>query len=499
MTLKAVVIGSGFAGISAATRLADSGVRVIVLEKNSEPGGRARMFEEKGFKYDMGPSWYWMPDVFDKYFAQFGKKTSDYYHLHRLDPSYRVFFGNNDFVDLPAGSEAVGDLFEQWEPGSKAKLSAFLKEAAFKYKVGMDDMVHRPSLSFTEFLDKKVIANAPGLHMFRSFSAYVKKYFKHPKIVSLLEFPVLFLGAKPEHTPALYSIMNYADIEGGTWYPMGGMHEIVRAMLDLAREKGVEFRCSSPVESILTIGNRATGVVVNGQTIEADIVISGADYHHTENQLTPPHQRNYTEKYWDKRVLAPSSLLYYIGMKGKVEGLLHHNLFFDESLADHAVEIYDHPEWPAKPLFYVCCPSKTDPSVAPAGDENLFVLIPVSTELEDTAEVREKYFQIVMDRLQTHLGRDLRNDIVYRHDFARSNFIEEYHSFKGNAYGLANTLRQTAFLKPKMKNSKIKNLYYTGQLTTPGPGVPPSIISGLVAAKLALKENVLSTHTLTTV
>lgn len=489
MSKSAIVIGSGFAGLSAATFLARSGVEVTLFEKNETPGGRARLFEQNGFRFDMGPSWYWMPDVFEKYFEAFGKKVADYYQLERLDPSYRVFFGKGDIIDIPAGAEAVGNLFEDIEPGSKAKLLAFLKEAAFKYHVGMSDMVHRPSLSFMEFIDRKVLANAPGLHLLRSFSAYVKKYFSHPKIISLLEFPVLFLGAKPENTPALYSIMNYADIEGGTWYPMGGMNEIVIAMVSLAEEMGVNIQCSANVEKILNSGGRAKGVRVNGHDVFADVVISAADYHHTENALTEPSLRNYSEKYWNKRVMAPSSLLYYIGIDKKVDGLLHHNLFFDESLAQHATEIYDTSEWPSKPLFYVCCPSKTDPSVAPEGYENLFVLIPVSTELEDNEEMREKYFGVVMDRLNIHLGNDLRSHIIYRRDFARSNFIEEYNSFKGNAYGLANTLRQTAFLKPSMKSKKLSNLYYTGQLTTPGPGVPPSLISGEVVAGLAMKEN----------
>jgi phytoene desaturase len=489
MSHQVIVIGSGFAGLSAATSLAHAGLKVLLLEKNAEPGGRARMMETDGFRFDMGPSWYWMPDVFEDYFARFGKKPSDYYNLVRLDPSYRVFFGKDDTVDLPAGTDAVANLFESMEPGAGAKLRSFLKEAEFKYRVGMSDMVHRPSLSFAEFLDRKVIANAPGLHLFRSFSTYIKKYFKNERILRLLEFPVLFLGAKPEKTPALYSIMNYADIDGGTWYPMGGMNEIVRAMVALAEEKGVEIQCSAPAEKILTEGNRATGVrLANGEELRADVVISGADYHHTESALTPGEKRNYSEAYWDKRVLAPSSLLYYIGVNRRVAGLLHHNLFFDESLAVHAVDIYDKPAWPDKPLFYVCCPSKTDASVAPGGMENLFVLIPVSPELHDTPEVRERYYQIVMDRLQMHLGTDLRPDVAYRRDFARSEFISDYNSFKGNAYGLANTLRQTAFLKPKLKNKHLRNLYYTGQLTTPGPGVPPSIISGLVVAKLALNE-----------
>jgi len=487
MPEKIIVIGSGFSGLSAAASLAKQGFNVQVIEKNDSVGGRARMFHEQGFAFDMGPSWYWMPDVFEDFFAAFGKKTSDYYDLKRLDPSYRVILGPKDFWDIPADPVELRKFFDSVEPGASERLDKFLSEAEFKYQIGVKEIVYKPSLSPWEFADIRIAKGALKLHMFSSFSAYVRKFFRHPGLIKLMEFPVLFLGAKPEKTPALYSIMNYADMQLGTWYPMGGMHEIVKAMHALACELGVKFITSSPVTEIVVGNNRTTGVQCGDVFYPADYVVASADYHHVEQKLLPARFRKYTEKYWNSRVMAPSSLLFYLGIDGEIPGLLHHNLFFDEDFGPHAAAIYDTPEWPEKPLFYVCCPSKTDSSVAPAGKENIFILIPTAPGLKDPEEIREKYFHLVMERLEKFTGVSIRDKVVYKKSFATSNFISDYNSFKGNAYGLANTLRQTAFLKPKMRTSKLKNLVYAGQLTTPGPGVPPSLISGRVAAAEILK------------
>ena len=351
----------------------------------------------------------------------------------------------------------------------------------------MREFVTKPSLSFTEFLSLDIAKKGLSLDLFKPISKHVRQFFTHPKLIELLEFPVLFLGAKPEKTPALYSLMNYADMALGTWYPMGGMNKIIEGMVSVAQEMGVKFHVNSNVEEIVIEKNKTRGIKVNGKLKTADFVISGADYHHTETLLLPEF-RNYKEQYWDKRVMAPSSLLYYVGLNKKVEGIKHHNLFFDESFVDHAIEIYDTHKWPEKPLFYICNPSKTDNNVAPEGKENLFFLIPVSTELkEDTEEVRKRYFDLICERLKKHTGEDIRENIEVYESFAHSDFVTEYNSFKGNAYGLANTLQQTAFLKPKCKNKKVSNLYYTGQLTVPGPGVPPSIVSGKIVSELIKK------------
>ncbi|MTI22516.1 phytoene desaturase [Fulvivirga sp. RKSG066] len=481
MKKSIAVIGSGFAGLSAACCLARDGHEVTVFEKNDSAGGRARKFEIDGFTFDMGPSWYWMPDVFENFFNQFGKSVGDYYTLERLDPSYRVYFGQNDALDIPANLQKVYELFESIEPGSSEQLKKFLKEAAYKYEVGINELVYKPGKSLSELASLKLAKGVFKLHVFKSIASYIRKYFKHPKLIQLLEFPVLFLGAMPSNTPALYSLMNYADIELGTWYPKGGMHKVIEGMVTLAKELGVKFQFNSPVETIVMNSVKAKGLKVNGEQLNFDYIVGGADYEHIEQTLLPPKFRKYSPKYWDKRDMAPSSLIFYLGLDKKIDHLLHHNLFFDEPFEQHAQQIYETPQWPDKPLFYTCVPSKTDNTVAPEGKENIFILIPVAPNLEDTDIVREAYYDIVMDRMETLTGQNIRDHVIYKRSYAHNDFKADYNAFKGNAYGLANTLRQTANLKPSM-HSKVKNLLYTGQLTVPGPGVPPSLISGQVVA-----------------
>jgi len=482
-----VVIGSGFAGLSAASVLAKAGYQVTILEKNDQAGGRARVWEQGGFKFDMGPSWYWMPDIFDNYFALFNKKTTDFYDLKRLDPGYQIYFGKDDCIKIPASMEKLEQLFEQEEPGSSQNLREFLKQAAYKYKVGMGEYVFRPSHSITEFIDFRLIKESFRIQMLTSMSKHVRKFFKNPKLIKLLEFPVLFLGATPQNTPAMYSMMNYADLALGTWYPMGGMHEIVKAMVKTAQGQGAEIKLNHEVLKIETENGKIKYLITNQGIVNADFVIAGADYEHVEQVLLDKKNRDYDQKYWESRTMSPSSLLFYIGLNRKVAGIQHHNLFFDEDFELHAEEIYTDPKWPQKPLFYVSCASKTDATVAPEGCENLFFLMPVAPALKDDEVTREHYFNLMLNRFEKITGQEIRNSIVVKRGYAHQDFIADYHSFKGNAYGLANTLSQTAFFKPAMQSKKIKNLLFTGQLTVPGPGVPPALISGQVAAQEAIK------------
>ncbi len=489
MAKEIVVIGSGFSGLSAACNLAAEGFDVTILEKNSVPGGRARQYESQGFTFDMGPSWYWMPDVFEQFFARFGRKVSDYYTLRRLDPSYRVFFGPGDLLDVPADMGELEAMFERLEPGSTPKLRKFLSEASYKYRVGMNEFVHKPSHSIFEFADWRILGSLFRLQMFTSISKHIRSLFRHEKLIQLLEFPVLFLGATPQKTPALYSLMNYADLALGTWYPEGGMFKIVEGMVAVAKELGVKILLDQEVSRIQTENGRVSRVLTTaGQSFAADAVVGAADYHHLETDLLQTADRNYSKRYWDTRVMAPSCLIFYVGVSKRLDNLRHHNLFFDEDFGRHSREIYDTPKWPERPLFYVSVPSLSDPTVAPPGCENLFILIPVAPGLEDTPAIREHYSNLVMQRLSQLTGQRVGEAVVYRKAYAHNDFVRDYHAFRGNAYGLANTLLQTAFLKPRLRNRKISNLFYTGQLTVPGPGVPPAIISGQVVAREVSKE-----------
>lgn len=479
---KVIVIGAGFSGLSTATELASKGYEVEIFEKNEQAGGRARVFQKKGFIFDMGPSWYWMPDIFDQYFERFGKKTSDYYTLKRLDPSYSVILSDQEVVDMPADYQQLRSLFESIEPGAANALDRFLEQAAYKYKVGIQEFVWKPSISITEFLSLRLLVDAIRMDVFQSFYTHVRKYFKSSTLLKLMEFPILFLGAISQNTPAMYSLMNFAEIKLGTWYPMGGMHMIVKGMVELAKSKGVQIRLNTQVTGFSIVGGEVKGVKTENGVFEADAVVASADYHHVETLLGEAH-RNYDENYWDKRVMAPSSLLFYLGINKRLPRLKHHNLFFDRDFSVHSHEIYTDPAWPSDPLFYASAPSVTDPSVAPEGSENIFLLIPVAPDLVDTEEMREKYFDQLMDRLEAYCGVSIRDSIVFKRSYAHQDFKQDYHAFKGNAYGLANTLMQTAFLKPSLKNKKLGNMFYTGQLTVPGPGVPPSLISGIVVAK----------------
>lgn len=488
MSLKIIIVGSGISSLSAASFLSKEGHDVTIIEKNETIGGRARKFSVDGFTFDMGPSWYWMPDVFESFYQKFNHTTSDFYKLKRLDPSYRVFWNDKTHTDVPAKMSELEEWFESQEKGSAQKLRAFLKDAQIKYEVGMEDLVYKPSMSVLEFVDTRVLKGLFNMNLFSSLGKFIRNYFSNEKIIGLMEFPSLFLGAMPNETPALYSLMNYADIKLGTWYPEGGMFKFIEAFESIALENNVKFITGEEVLSFEKEHKTVKKVITSQGSYEADIVISGADYHHTDQKLLNG-EANYTSKYWDKRVMAPSCLLYYVGVNKKLQNLQHHNLFFDESLEQHGMEIYKDPKWPSAPLFYVCAPSLTDETVAPEGSENLFFLIPIAPNLKDVEETREKYFDVLLERLKEKTGNDIRENIVYKKSFCIEDFKSEYNAFKGNAYGLANTLRQTAILKPSLKNKNLDNFYYTGQLTVPGPGVPPSIISGEVVAKYVLKNH----------
>ena len=481
------IIGSGFAGLSAAAYMAKEGHQVTVIEKNEQAGGRARSFESAGFTFDMGPSWYWMPDIFESFFKDFGKQPNDFYQLIRLDPSYQVLWEDLQ-LPLPANFTELKAVFESLEKGAGNQLELFLKEAAYKYEVGIHKFVEKPGLSITEFFTLDVAKSVFKIDLLTSIHTHVRKYFSNPKLIQIAEFPILFLGALPKNTPALYSLMNYADMKLGTWYPMGGMTELVKGMQQLAMNLGVQFKFNESVLSFEYQNKSISKIRTDKNTYPTDAVIAACDYHHIETAVLASTYRNYTDDYWEKRKMAPSSILMYLGINKKLKNILHHNLLFDAPFDQHAQELYTQPQWPSDPLMYVNCTSASDPSVAPEGNENLMVLIPTAPGLIDTEEIKDAYFKKAMAKLEKHFGEDIESHIVYKRIYAAKNFIADYHAFKGNAYGLANTLDQTAILKPSIKNKHLHNLIYAGQLTVPGPGVPPAIISGKLAAQLTLKN-----------
>jgi phytoene desaturase len=495
-TKKIAIIGSGFSGLSSAAYLAKEGYEVHVFEKNESFGGRARKFEIEGFSFDMGPSWYWMPEVMEKFFKDFESTASDYFELKKLAPAFNLIFEKNEKISIPNDYNELKILVESIEKGSSIELDKFMQDAKKKYDISFSKLIEKPGLSIVEYLDYETIKAAISLSLFGSYQKMVHQKFKNPKLRALMEFPVLFLGAKPKNTPSLYSLMNYAGLKLGTYYPMGGFYSLVEAMVSVCKKQGVIFHNNSNITNINITNNRATSIRVNGELIKVDGIIGSADYHHVE-KLLPKEYRNYSEKYWKKKTFAPSSLIFYLGLSKKIAQLEHHTLFFDTNFEQHATEIYDTKKWPEKPLFYVCTPSKTDPTVAPEDCENLFLLMPLATGIEDTDELREKYFSILMNRLENHLGEKLVDHIVVKKSYCIKDFEKDYNAFGGNAYGLANTLNQTAIFKPKIINKKIKNVIYTGQLTVPGPGVPPSIISGKIAANLLCQTLKQQSHEIT--
>ncbi|PTX42246.1 phytoene desaturase [Christiangramia gaetbulicola] len=485
MSQKINIIGSGFSSLAASCYLAKAGYQVEVFEKNSTVGGRARQFKKEGFTFDIGPTWYWMPDVFERFFADFDKKTSDYYQLEKLDPAYQVYFDKDDSILIPGNLNEIYDNFEKEEAGSADKLEKFITKARDNYDIAIKDLVYRPGVSPMELVTPET-AKRLG-RFFTNISQEVRKDFSNKKLRKILEFPVLFLGAKPSDTPAFYSFMNYADFGLGTWHPKGGMYKVIEGIKDLAESYGVIFHLNSPVEKIITEKGKAKGLVVNGKEHFADIVLTGADYHHSE-QLLPEKLRQYSSNFWEKKTFAPSSLLFYVAFDKKIKNVSHHTLFFDSNFEDHAKDIYDDPRWPDNPLFYASFPSITDDSCAPEGKEAGIFLIPLAPDLEDTPEIREHYFNIILDRFERITGQKLKSNIIFKESFCVNDFKEAYNSYKGNAYGMANTLFQTAFLRPKLRSKKVEHLYFTGQLTVPGPGVPPSLISGKLAAGLIEKN-----------
>ena len=477
-----VVVGSGFGGLSTACYLAQAGADVTVLEKNEQLGGRASRLERDGFRFDMGPSWYLMPDVFEHFFADFGKHPSEYYGLTRLDPHYRIFFKDGDRVDMVPDLEENRRTFESYEPGAAEAFDDYLQKSKRNYQIGMDHFVYTDRPNLRDYVDPDVLRYSWGLSLVGSMQGHVEDYFDHPKLQQIMQYTLVFLGGAPTNTPALYNLMSHVDFNLGVYYPEGGLGGVVDGIVELAEELGVTFHTDAEVREIR--GRRGAFVVrTDDDAFFPDVVVSDADYAHTEQELLPPEKRQYSADYWDSRTYAPSAFLLYLGVEGDVEELAHHTLVLPTDWNEHFDRIFEDPEWPDDPAYYLCVPSKTDDTVAPEGHSNLFALVPIAPGLEDTPEIRRQYRDLVLDDIAENTGVDIRDRIVLEESFCIDDLADRYNSRQGTALGLAHTLTQTALLRPPHASTKVDGLYFTGSYTTPGIGVPMCLISGRLTAE----------------
>lgn len=487
----AIVIGGGMGGLGVAALLARRGHEVTLLEKNPQLGGRASVFEVDGFRFDMGPSWYLMPDVFEHFFALLGERVSDHLELTRLDPSYRITFRGRDLtVDMTSDLERDAATFEGLEPGSGAALRDYVARAEAQYQIAIDNFMYRNRDGLLGFLNRKTAMQGRELHVFESMHRYVSRWFSSDAVQKIMEYQLVFLGSSPYSTPALYNIMSHIDFNLGVFYPKGGIYSIVQALAEIGARHGVRYRTEAPVAQILVEGGRARGVrLKSGEELQADVVLSNADLHHTETVLLPPASRSLGDRYWSRRTLAPSAFIIYLGLRGRLPDLTHHNLAFGEDWRRGFAQIFDAPAWPDDPSYYVCAPSRTDPSTAPPDHENVFVLVPVAPSLAmtptDIANYRRRTLELVARDFDVP---DLEERIVVERVYTSRDFAADYHAFGGSALGLAHTMKQTAF-RPNNVSRKVPNLYYVGASTNPGIGMPICLISAELAFKRIIGDH----------
>ncbi len=487
-TKKIIVIGAGIGGLATAALLAKQGHEVTLLEKNKQLGGRALVWKSKGFVFDMGPSWYLMPDVFDHFFAKFGTASKDLFDLKRLDPHYRVFFGNKEYVDISADMSKNNKLFEHIEPGSSIRIKGFLDKAKKDYESAIRYVLYKEFRSLKDFLDPDMLREGRKLNLLTNLDRYVKGIVSSKKLQQILMYPIVFLGGSPKKTPSFYSILSHVDFNLGVFYPMGGIYSVIKALETIAKEQGVKIVTNTSVVKILIDSGRASGVVADGKTYLADCVVSNADYAFTELSLLDKKYQTYPSSYWKKRTIAPSAFLLYLGLNKKISSLKHHTLSFAHDWENHFDQIFSNPSYPSSPSFYICAPSKTDPAVAPQGCENIFILVPISPYIEDTDQKRKEYTDFIIGEVESLLGERIREHILVQRTFSVNDFKQEYNAYEGTALGLAHTLSQTALWRPTMKSKKVQNLYYVGQYTQPGIGMPMCLISAELVSKRIYEE-----------
>lgn len=485
--MKVIIVGSGIGGLATACLLAKRGYEVKVIEKNEMLGGRASVFEAQGYRFDMGPSWYLMPDVFEHFFKLVGENIHDYLKLTKLGPSYRVFFKDeNKSVDCYSDLNKDLSTVEQLETGAAAALKKYLKLSEYQYNIAINNFMYKNYDSWWDFINWRSAIEGSKLSVFQPMHKYVRKFFHSEWMQKIMQYQLVFLGSSPYNTPALYNIMSHIDFNMGVFYPQGGIYEIIKALERIGKKLQVQYQLQTSIKEIVVKAGKAIGVIKeNGEFEEADIVISNADIQHTETQLVPKEWRSFSEAYWAKKILAPSGFILYLGINGKLPNLVHHNLIFSKDWQTNFDQIFAKPQLPSDPSFYVCVPSKTDSTVAPVGKENVFVLVPIAAGLEltdtDLANYKEKILNTMSETMNIP---DLKDRIEYERIFAVQDFKDRYNSFQGSALGLAHTFNQTAIFRPNNVSKKVANLYYVGASTNPGIGMPICLIS----AELVLKR-----------
>jgi len=488
------IVGAGLGGLATAAYLADAGADVTVYEKNDQIGGVASRIHADGFHFDAGPSWYLMPDVFERFFGHFDRSPEDYYELERLDPHYRIFFkdgdgrgrtgatdGDPEYVDVTPDHEQVKDLFESFEDGGAEAFEAYLDEAEYTYEVGMEHFVYEDRPRFRDYVDRDVLRNAEGITLLGTMQDHVEGYFEDPRLQQIMQYTLVFLGGSPHNTPALYNLMSHVDFNLGVWYPEGGIKGVVDAVADLGRELGVTIETGREVRGLDPTDSGST-VRTPGDRHVPDAVVANANPAHVERDLLPDGVRNRRPRYWTSRTYAPSAFMLYLGVEGDVDPLAHHTLVLPADWDPHFEGIFEEPRWPENPAYYLSVASKTDDEVAPDGHSAVVVLVPIAPGLDDDEETRERYRDRILADLAENTGVDLRDRIVVERSVCVSDFASRYNAPRGTALGLAHTLRQTGPFRPGHRARSVDGLYYVGSYTTPGIGMPMVLISGEHAA-----------------
>ncbi|WP_200937188.1 phytoene desaturase family protein [Frigoribacterium sp. Leaf172] len=516
---RAVVIGGGISGLASAALLAREGHDVVLLEKNDAVGGRAGSWSHEGFRFDLGPSWYLMPEVFDHFFRLMGTSSAEQLDLVELDPGYRVYFepsadGASDApIDVPRGLEENIALFESIEPGSGDRMRSYLRSARDTYEMAKQRFLYTSFESVGPLLRGDVVVRLPKLArlLLQDLDSFASRTVKEPRLRQILGYPAVFLGSSPFRTPSMYHLMSTLDLDDGVLYPRGGLITVIDAIERVARQAGVRIETGASVTRVLTADPEAgrgsgkprsrgvaTGVEYADATgavrrLEADVVVGAADLHHVETTMLPPSLRTFDGDYWSKRDPGPSALLMYLGVEGEIPELEHHTLLFANDWHENFDRIFGADKRiPDPPSLYVCKPSTVDPSTAPEGHTNLFVLVPLPADPAlgggdldgDGDTLIERLADLVIDQIASWTGvADLADRVVVRRTRGPRDFVDDVNAWSGSMLGPAHTLDQSAMFRAGNTSEHVENLFYVGGSVRPGIGLPMCLISAEILLK----------------